>query len=120
VVEITAVHKADWVSKAFAKAIGAIGGVVVKAIPAGDAALAFLGSSVGSVFEQLTPKDKTYIIGRGTLALQERMADGLQTINLTVPRDVKLWKAEPPRSNMGTAPPAGRKFGCPRASTTEP
>jgi hypothetical protein len=113
-IEVTAVYKADWIAKAFVKAIGVLGGTVVKTIPAGDGVLAVLGSSVGSIFDQLTPKDKPYVIGRGLIVLQESMADGLQTIPLSVPKDVKLWKAPPPQKSMGTAPPAGQEIRLPK------
>lgn len=114
VVDITAVYKADWLSKAIVKAVGAVVGVAVKAIPATDVGLAFLGSSAGSIFEQIAPKDKTYIIGRGAVVLQEGMSDGTQVVNLTVPKDVKLWKAPPPSTSLGTAPPAGKEIRLPK------
>lgn len=114
IVEISAVYKADWVRKALAKAIGSVAGAAAAALPVGGVGLAFLGSSVGSVFDQIAPGDKIYLIGRGVLTLQEGMADGPQTVDLVVPNDVKLWKAPPPATSMGTAPPTAEELRLPK------
>lgn len=111
VVEISAVYSADWFGKVLTKALGAATGVAAGLLPVGKIGAAFLGSSVGSLFDQITPKgdDRVRVIAKGYRLLSPGMDPGEVKVDLTVPDDVTLWKAPPPPTSMGTAPPQGQE-----------
>jgi hypothetical protein len=77
-------------------------------LPAGTLGVTFLGSSIGSLFERIgagDTKDKVLVIAKGYAPLSPNMRAGAVTVDLTVPEDVTLWKAAPPKTSIGTRPP---------------